>query len=76
MRKGTKDEDGVDVDVDVDGDGDDDDDESVKAHWQGAHPSIEHSTHIPRSPRGRCSTHPLLPPSLGYFLVVFLVFSC
>ena len=31
-------------------DDDDDDDDCVKAHWRAAHPSIEHSTHIPWSP--------------------------
>ena len=52
-------------DDDGDDNDDDDDDESVKAHWRAAaHPSIEHSTHIPPSPQCR-NTPPLLPPSLA-----------
>ena len=51
-------------DDDDDDNDDDDDDESVKAHWRAAHPSIEHSTHIPPSPQCR-NTPPLLPPSLA-----------
>ena len=50
MKKRTKDkEDDYDDDY-GDDDDDDDDDDCVKAHWRAAHPSIEHSTHIPWSP--------------------------